>query len=230
MKGRELLAYSLAIEEQHFGAGHVETAITLNNLALSYGETGDIDTMQELLQRSLEIKDRHFGPDHVESCLTLANLAMAYGVAGETEAARAFSNRALTACSENGCGSSRRYGVVLLRAATIHLALGDVGMAESFTSRAFQIFGDVLGPVATSRVVALERSRTSRIWSTACRDDVVKWLQTNFTTDRFNTKVKCVVTPDKFPSCDSPLESPRIMQDQVGMAINKYLEIRGRGR
>jgi len=187
-RGRELLRHSLAIEEQHFGAGHVETAITLNNLALACGETGDVSGMRQLLERSLKIKDRHFGPDHLESCLTLANLGMACGVMGDENLARDYSSRALLACGGQGNPKSRRRGVVLLRAAAVHCALAEVSAAEVFGAQALSMLGEVLGPIAGARVLGLERTRTSRIWSAAGRDDVVSWLDITWATEKLETK------------------------------------------
>ena len=37
---RDLLEAALKIEEAHYGKEHFEVAITLNNLAMAYGELG----------------------------------------------------------------------------------------------------------------------------------------------------------------------------------------------
>lgn len=187
-RGRELLRHSLAIEEQHFGPGHVETAITLNNLALACGETGDVAGMRQLLEQSLSIKERHFGADHLESCLTLANLGMACGVMGDENLARDYSGRALSACGGQGSPTSRRRGVVLLRAAAVHCALDEVSVGEGFATEALSMLGEVLGPTAGARVLALERTRTSRIWSAAGRTDVVSWLDCTWASENLVTK------------------------------------------
>jgi len=186
-RGRELLRHSLAIEEQHFGPGHVETAITLNNLALACGETGDVEGMRQLLERSLSIKERHFGLDHLESCLTLANLGMACGVMGDQRLARDYSDRALLACGGPGSPNSRRRGVVLLRAAAVHCALTEASVAEAFAAQALHMLGEVLGPTAGARVLGLERTRTSRIWSAAGRNDVVRWLDITWASENLVT-------------------------------------------
>jgi len=145
--------------------------------------------MRQLLEQSLEIKERHFGADHLESCLTIANLAMACGVAGETWSARSFSDRALRICASN-LSPTRRLGVVLLRAAVVHYAMGEASKADDCTSRALQVLGEVLGPIACARVIALERTRTSRIWAVASRNDVVRWVEVAWAKDRFSTAQK----------------------------------------
>mmetsp|Transcript_47922 Transcript_47922/g.104635 ORF Transcript_47922/g.104635 Transcript_47922/m.104635 type:complete len:503 (+) Transcript_47922:77-1585(+) len=194
-KAQELLEWSLAIEERHFGVGHVETAITLNNLALACGECGDVQRMQELLVRSLDIKEQHFGMDHQELCLTLSNLGMACGALGQEVEARSFCNRALQICSEPGALSSRRHGVVLLRAASLHLALdvqpsapipngnfpeGNAGSLSpvvlELSAQAAAVLREAVGPMAGARMMAVESRRMSRIWAAVGRTDVAEQL------------------------------------------------------
>lgn len=175
-KGLQLLEWSLEIEERHFGAGHVETAITLNNLALACGEGGDLQRMRELLLRSLTIKEQHFGPEHQELCLTLANLGMAYAALKEEAGARLYCERALHVCSEREAQCSRRHGVVLLRTASVCLALGEEFPAAELVARALSTLEKALGNTASTRVLELESTRMSRIWRAVGRQDVVERL------------------------------------------------------
>merc|ERR1740130_1823445 len=214
-RGRELLRHSLAIEEQHFGPGHVETAITLNNLALACGETGDVEGMRQLLERSLSIKERHFGLDHLESCLTLANLGMACGVMGDQRLARDYSGRALSACGGQGSPTSRRRGVVLLRAAAVHCALDEVSVGEGFATEALSMLGEVLGPTAGARVLALERTRTSRIWSAAGRNDVVRWLDITWAAEKLEVKDLEGETSAEERESDSSTRASEVLEDSV---------------
>merc|ERR1719330_12682 len=115
-RGRGLLEEALAIQERHFGAGHVETAVAMNNLAVASGEGGDLPRMQELLVQCLAIKQQHFGPNHQELCMTLSNLGMAYGALGHSDDAQRSCDHAISTCARQ-C-SNRRYGVVLLRSAS----------------------------------------------------------------------------------------------------------------
>jgi len=180
-KAREFLEWSLNIEERHFGPGHVETAITLNNLALAYGEDGDLERMRELLVRSLSIKEQHFGPDHAELCLTLANLGMVCGALGEEAAALSHCGRACHICSlPESPSSSRRHGVVLLRAASVQVALAEEASnseAEDLLASSVATLQKALGPVPSARVLSLEAARMCRIWSAANRFDVVTRLR-----------------------------------------------------
>lgn len=183
-RARELLEWSLSIEERHFGIGHVETAITLNNLALACGEAGDVQRMRELLGKSLSIKENHFGSDHQELCLTLSNMGMACGALGENVKAEEMCSRAMCLCNVAGVVSSRRRGVVLLRAASVHLALSEGNIckissnltATDLLEQATEVLRDALGTGAGARVMTLETGRMSRIWSAAGRADVAQKL------------------------------------------------------
>jgi len=175
-RGRDLLESALDIEERHFGTGHVETAITLNNLALACGEGGDVQRMQDLLVQCLTIKENHFGSHHQELCLTLANLGMACGALGQNIEAQRTCERAIANCSTQR--SSRRYGVVLLRSASVHAALGQESLARDLLGRAVDVLQDALGPTASGHILELEGVRMSRIWSEGGRADVADRLQT----------------------------------------------------
>jgi tetratricopeptide (TPR) repeat protein len=221
-----LLHHCLTIEERHFGPGHIETAITLNNLALACGETGDLHGMKERLEQSLAIKQAHFGVDHFESCLTLANLSMAWGVLGMTDLARNFSKRALVACGSREVSCSRSHAVVLFRTAAVHYALEDISVSEDLTSRGLRMLSKVLGPTASARVLALERTRTARIWLVADRTDVLKWLEISWATERLPTEGADEASPSHIKSVEagaSELPFGIIMEERVDVAIDEYL-------
>jgi tetratricopeptide (TPR) repeat protein len=174
-KGLELLEWSLDIEERHFGEGHVETAITLNNLALALGESGDVQRMQESLVKCLSIKEHHYGYQHPELCLPLANLCLSCIALGDEVAARDCCNRALSVCANQG--SSRRFGIVMLRAASMHAALDDLVSSAELGRDAVAMLQEVLGVSASARVLDLEGRRMCRIWSGVGRDDVARHLR-----------------------------------------------------
>lgn len=169
-KSLELLEWSLSIEERHFGEGHIETAITLNNLALACGESGDIARMQDVLCKCLAIKENHFGENHPELCLTLANMSMALAAMNEEEAARWCCERALAICERQP--SSRRSGIVMLRAAAMHAALNELPVCSRLRKVALAMLDEVLGSAACTRVVESEGKRMARIWGAVGRADV----------------------------------------------------------
>jgi len=177
-KSMELLEWSLSIEERHFGQGHIETAITLNNLALACGEVGDILRMQEVLAQCLAIKEQHFGSFHPELCLTLVNLCMAYAALNEEQAASVCCQRALQVCEVQPI--SRRSGIVMLRAASVHAALGSQSLCSQLRKSALDILDEVLGSGACARVVESEGKRMSRIWCAVGRQDVANGVREVF--------------------------------------------------
>merc|ERR1740121_3055635 len=170
------------IEQRHYGVGDVETAITLNNLALACGENGNLQRMKELLLTSLDIKEKHFGMDHQELCLTLANLGLACAALNQDTEAQGFCDRALRVLDlpEAPC-SSRRHGVVLLRVAAVYIALESLKSHYStegleLMARSRSTLAEALGATASTRVLALEGVRMGRIWAAAGRVDVKKRL------------------------------------------------------
>jgi len=175
---RGLLESALQVEERHFGSGHIETAVTLNNFALASGESGDVEKMRALLLQCLSIKERHFGADHQELCLTLANLGLAHGALGYTDEAQRACQRAASTISKQR--SSRRYGVVLLRSASVHCAAGQESVAQSFFNQAVDVLRDALGPQASGRIIAQEGVRMERVWSQGTCADVSSRLQKMF--------------------------------------------------
>jgi hypothetical protein len=184
----DLLLETLATEEKHFGPGHFETAITLNNLALACGETGDLQSMKEYLERSLEIKDANFGVGHPETSLTMASLGMACAALGEMALAKDFTNRSFVACKQGDSPHSRRHIMVLLRAAITHRALGEASKAEELASLALRSLVEALGSTSAARTLNRERNRSSRIWSCAGRQDVLRWLDIVFSNNKLCTK------------------------------------------
>jgi len=173
-KGLELLKWSLEIEERHYGEGHVETAITLNNLALAHGEAGDVQRMRDMLVRCLAIKEQHFGSQHQELCLTLANLGMACAALGEHAVAKTSCERALQICANQR--PSRRFGMVSLRAASVHVVLGEDSIAAEQVDRAVSVLRGALGAHA-KKALAVECARMRRIWVAVVRVDVAARLQ-----------------------------------------------------
>jgi Tfp pilus assembly protein PilF len=72
------LQRALAINEKHYGPYHLEVAITLTNLGVSYGDMGNNTKKFELLQRALAIEEKHYGHDHPEVAITLNNVGNSY--------------------------------------------------------------------------------------------------------------------------------------------------------
>jgi tetratricopeptide (TPR) repeat protein len=136
---RRLHERALAIREKTRGASHVDTAESLNNLALLLRAEGDYAGARPLLVRALAIYEQARGPAHAETAMALNNLAGVLQDEGDLSAARALYERALdiaertfgpehpaTATSLNNLGSMRR-------------AEGDLAAARSLFERALTI-------------------------------------------------------------------------------------------
>ena len=74
---------SLSIRQKTFGPNHPAVAESLNNLAISYQERGDLAKALQLYSRSLAIYEAVFGPDHPNVADTLGNLAEVYRAQGD---------------------------------------------------------------------------------------------------------------------------------------------------
>ena len=57
IKKRDFLERALKIQEEHYGLDHTTVAITLTNLANTYGDLGDALKKQNLLERALKIQE-----------------------------------------------------------------------------------------------------------------------------------------------------------------------------
>lgn len=72
------LSSALHLREQTLGFEHIDTADTLNALALLYHQQGSYQQAEFFLQRSLSIHEHILGPDHPSTASVLNNLALLY--------------------------------------------------------------------------------------------------------------------------------------------------------
>jgi len=132
---KELLERSLAIKEKHYGAGHISTAVTLNNLATAYTELGDVVQEREMLERSLSIKEQHYGKGSVQCAATLANLASVYSELGDTR-------RGLEVLKDTVAIEERHFGPGHVETAitlnNLALACGETGDLQSMRDSLLQ--------------------------------------------------------------------------------------------
>ncbi|HYX50993.1 MAG TPA: tetratricopeptide repeat protein, partial [Ktedonobacteraceae bacterium] len=66
---------ALAIREQVLGSEHVQTANSLNELALLYSNQGKYEEAEPLYQRALTIREKVLPPDHPDIASSLENYA-----------------------------------------------------------------------------------------------------------------------------------------------------------
>ncbi len=87
-EAEDLLRRALTIQTQHLGRAHLDTAGTLNDLALVVDNQGDPAGAVVLYREALAVQRRAVGMDHPQVALTLHNLGCALFVTGDLEAAR----------------------------------------------------------------------------------------------------------------------------------------------
>ncbi|MGB3515677.1 MAG: tetratricopeptide repeat protein [Elainellaceae cyanobacterium] len=85
----------LRICEEQFGKNHPDTAISLNNLAILYHDTGRLKEAELLHLRSLKIREEQFGENHPDTANSLNNLALLYQATGRSKEAEQLHLRSL---------------------------------------------------------------------------------------------------------------------------------------
>jgi hypothetical protein len=61
--------------ENVLGPEHPDTAASVNNLGVLFGDQGDLAAAQPLLERALAIREKALGPEHPDTAMSLNNLA-----------------------------------------------------------------------------------------------------------------------------------------------------------
>ncbi len=91
-----LLVQAYMIHEQHSGTEHLDTASSLNNLALLYREQGKYEKAESLYRRVLAVYEQHLDAEHPDIAKSLSNLALLHERQGKYEQAASLYQRALT--------------------------------------------------------------------------------------------------------------------------------------
>ena len=77
------------------GPDHIETSVSLNNLALVYQAQGNYEAAEPLFVRALKTEEKAVGPDHTDTLMGVNNLALLYQAKGDYAAAEPLLQRAL---------------------------------------------------------------------------------------------------------------------------------------
>lgn len=139
-----LLTGALMIREQHLGAEHLDTARTLNELALLYWQQGKYEQAEPLYQRALSIRERHLG-EHPDTANSLSDLAVLYRQQGKYEQAEMLYQRALIV-REQHLGDHPDTAWSLSTLADFYRQQGKFEQAEPLLLRALSIREEQLGP------------------------------------------------------------------------------------
>ncbi|KZP33500.1 TPR-like protein [Athelia psychrophila] len=95
-----LFQHVLAGQTQQLGADHLETLVTVNNLAEMYRQQGKYDKAQPLYQRALAGQTQQLSADHLGTLTTVNNLALLYNQQGKYNKAEPLYQRALAGCEK----------------------------------------------------------------------------------------------------------------------------------
>ena len=87
---------ALAIREKVLGPEHPDVAMSLNNLAALYRDTGQYAKAEPLYQRSLMFREKSLGPDHPDVAQSLENYAELLSKTGRAKDAAQLVARAQT--------------------------------------------------------------------------------------------------------------------------------------
>jgi CHAT domain-containing protein len=136
----------LAIREKVLGAEHPDTAMALNNLAVTYSELGKQPEALPLQERVLAIREKVLGAEHPDTVMALGNLAVTYSDLGDYAKALPLEERVL-AIREKALGTEHPDTThALLSLAITHWRLGEYTEALPLAERALAIREKVLGP------------------------------------------------------------------------------------
>ena len=148
------LEYSLTINLERLGPGHVNVAASYQNLASIYQDLGDFEQAKEYQQRALEIQLDKLDPEHVNVATSYFNLASIYQDLGDFEQAKEYQQRALEIQLDKLGPEHVNVATSYHNLASIYQDLGDFEQAKEYQQRALEIQLDKLGPehvnVATS--------------------------------------------------------------------------------
>jgi tetratricopeptide (TPR) repeat protein len=127
------------MRELALGAGHPDTATSLNNLARLLRAQGDLAAARPLFERALAINEKALGAGHPETATSLNNLASLLGAQGDLAAARPLFERAL-GIYEQALGTGHPYaGIVLRNLAGVRRQQGEMQAAQPLFARALAI-------------------------------------------------------------------------------------------
>jgi predicted ATPase/class 3 adenylate cyclase len=144
-KAEENLNKALQIREAVLGAEHLDTASTINNLALVYFDQSKYDRAESLYIRTLEIIEKTLGREHPKAIELLHCLAGLYASQGKFEQAELLFMKTLD-IGEKVLGKEHpNIAVFMSNLATLSYQQGKNEQAESLFMRALVIGEKVLG-------------------------------------------------------------------------------------
>ncbi len=137
-----IVAFERALELQIESTGrlHPNTAIILNNLALTHYGMGNLEDMAMLFEESLEIRRATLGPEHPQTATALFNLAAGQVAAGLYGAAEPNAVEALRVATKGYEPGHPRIGKAHEKLAQVYQATGRVELARTHARQALEIY------------------------------------------------------------------------------------------
>jgi CHAT domain-containing protein/tetratricopeptide (TPR) repeat protein len=140
-KAKEALEARLALLGEH----HLDTAVSLYNLAAQHQGLGDLQAAVPLLRRAAGILESVFGRDHPQCAQGLAGLAALHYQMGGYSKAKPLYLRALEIYRDTEGEVTDSYVTALSNYAVLLLKMGDLRAAEPVCRRAVEICREVHG-------------------------------------------------------------------------------------
>jgi tetratricopeptide (TPR) repeat protein len=159
-QARPLFEQALAIREKVLGPEHPATAESLNNLALTLTEEGDLAAARPLYERAVAIKEKVLGLEHPDTVTSLSNLGWLLQAQGDLAGARSLFESVL-AIREKVLGAEHPDTATSLdNLAVLLKTQGDLVRARPLSERALAISERVLGPEHPDTATSLNNLAT----------------------------------------------------------------------
>jgi CHAT domain-containing protein/Tfp pilus assembly protein PilF len=136
----------LAERERRTGGESIDTAISLNRVALHLEHTGQYGEALPLYQRVLAIFEKAQGPEHPSTATSLNNLAQLYKAMGHYAEAIALSRRALAITEKVQGPEHPATGFIAGNLAALYRSMGLYAEALPLSRRALAIVENAQGP------------------------------------------------------------------------------------
>ena len=85
--GLPFLQRALELRREYLGHDHLDTFISMNNLALGYFTNGQLGKALPLFEQTMELREAKLGSDHPDTLTSMSNLAVGYHASGKFDKA-----------------------------------------------------------------------------------------------------------------------------------------------
>jgi tetratricopeptide (TPR) repeat protein len=138
-EARDLRERALSIREAQLGPNHLQTVVSLNNLAAVLGDLRDLAAARPLFERALSIREAQLGANHPTTAWSLNSLGAVLRGQGDLVAARRLHERALSIREAQLGPDDPQTAVTLYNLAYVLRDQGDLVAARRLHERALSI-------------------------------------------------------------------------------------------